>query len=171
MEITLLLSVLKGIISFLVALWPFSPADTIGMLLYLVPAVYSAFGTKDWAKVKQFVRDKCLEAEDLVLSNKEKTDLVVDKAWDFMPAKLKVLPWITKDLLKNVVITQYSAIVKPSLRLTDAAPQQPLAQGESEGFSVKSVEAPIVNLDKPKLRLSDDGESMVIDDRPPVNLY
>lgn len=173
MEAAMIWTVVQGVFSFLISLWPFTPAETINMLIYLVPAIWGAFGTKDWANVKKFVRDKCLEAEDLILSNEDKTNLVVDKAWEFMPKKVKVLPWVTKELLKTVVISQYTSVVKPTLRLTSNKPVEAPTDG---GFSTKSVyeeETPIVDLApaKPKLRISDDGESMVVDDRPPVNLY
>lgn len=179
MEAAMIWTVIQGVFTFLAALWPFTPAETLSLIIQLGVIVYGAWGTKDWSKVKQYIRNTCLELEDKIMSNEDKTNMVVDKAWEFLPAKVKILPWVTKELLKNVVISQYTSLVKPSLRLSNKPNEllTPEEGAQESGFGIKSISAdemPIVDLTekpKPKMRISDDGESMVVDDRPPVNIF
>ena len=123
-EIQVVFTFVQGVLTVLSVIWPFDAAETVKLVIELSTLLYAALGTRDWSKVRNFVRDTCVEVEDKVMTNEEKVAYVVDKAWRFMPKKVKVLPWVTKELVTNLVISQYATFVKPKMRLNQPSTEQ-----------------------------------------------
>ena len=113
--ITQILQGVSKACAFIASVWPLSTTETVHLIGEFGGILWAALATGDWTKVKGYIAEECIKVADLEISNDAKLNLVVDAVWDRVPAKVKILPWITKDLLKIVIVQHYEHVVKPQL--------------------------------------------------------
>lgn len=98
----------------LLGLWPFTPSESIHILLELGVAVFAAFSLKDWGKLKDVIESKALEIAEETLSKEDKRNAVIDYAYNLVPLKLKM--WVNKSTIGYLVDWVYQNRVQPRIK-------------------------------------------------------
>lgn len=94
-------------------------------------AIYGAWATRDWVKLKQDAEKICGDLAGETISNDQRLESAVSAIWKITPSKLKMWPFINEKTITNMVKTIYSTRVKPDIKMgkiTEATVQDAVAQ-------------------------------------------
>ena len=94
-------------------------------------AIYGAWATRDWVKLKQDAEAICRELAYESIENDQRLQSAVSAIWKITPAKLKMWPFINEKTITNMVKTIYATRVKPDIKMgkiTEAAAPSVVAQ-------------------------------------------
>lgn len=94
-------------------------------------AIYGAWATRDWVKLKQAAEKICGDLAGETITNDQRLESAVSAIWKITPTKLKMWPFINEKTITNMVKTIYATRVKPDIKMgkiSEATVQSAVAQ-------------------------------------------